>query len=321
MVPGLASVVICAWNNWPDLEMATESALHQSYQPVEVIVVDNSSSDATAEEFPKRFGERVHYFRQPNRDTAGAYNAGFKVSRGEFIQFLDGDDVLAPNKIEKQVEVFRCNPQIDIVYGDLRIFQDEPGAATEGYPSTKREDDVLRAVLTSQPGICPDLGTLFRRRTIERIGPWDEELYVEDVDYLVRAAWAGCRFGHCPGGPMGFARVHPSAKTQNRQTMAIGLEAVWKKALGYVTQEPYRSLVAARLSRHWMYMALACDHLRRREALAKLALARQTSPATILAPTYAAACMAVLLPGRKYLWQAARRQPVRRMLNRLFHIW
>ncbi len=52
IVPGLVSVVICAWNNWPDLEMTIESALHQSYQPIEVIVVDNSSTDATAEEVP-----------------------------------------------------------------------------------------------------------------------------------------------------------------------------------------------------------------------------------------------------------------------------
>ena len=82
IVQGMVSVVICAWNNWPDLEMTIESALHQSYQNIEVIVVDNSSSDATAEEVPSRFGERVRYIRQPNRDTAGAYNAGFEVARG-----------------------------------------------------------------------------------------------------------------------------------------------------------------------------------------------------------------------------------------------
>src|SRR5579859_2411960 len=112
--PESVSVVICAWNNWPDLEMTIESALHQSHQPLEVIVVDNSSTDATHQEVPSRFGQRVRYIRQPNKECAGAYNTGFAVARGEYIQFVDGDDVLAPNKIEKEMEVFRANPELDI---------------------------------------------------------------------------------------------------------------------------------------------------------------------------------------------------------------
>src|SRR5947209_19653147 len=107
MIPGLVSIVVCTYNNWPDVELTIASALHQSYRPVEVIGVDNSSTGITPTEVPKHFGQSVLYIRQPNKECAGAYNTGFGVSRGEFIQFLDGDDVLAPNKIHKQVEVFR----------------------------------------------------------------------------------------------------------------------------------------------------------------------------------------------------------------------
>src|SRR3974390_844203 len=121
VVSGLVSVVITAWNNWPDLEMAIESALNQSYRPLEVIVVDNSSSDATPEEVSRRFGSRVRYVCQPNRECAGAHNTGFSLASGEFIQFLAGDDVLAPNKIAKQMEIFKANPELDIVYGDIRM--------------------------------------------------------------------------------------------------------------------------------------------------------------------------------------------------------
>src|SRR5258706_6658209 len=100
VIPGLVSVVICTYNNWPDVEMTIESALHQSYQPIEVIVVDNSSTDATHEEVPRRFGHRVRYIRQPNKGWyASQNNLGFAVACGELIQFVDGDDVLAPNKI------------------------------------------------------------------------------------------------------------------------------------------------------------------------------------------------------------------------------
>src|SRR5579862_4238297 len=128
VVPGLASVVICAWNNWPDLDMAIQSALNQSYRPVEVIVVDNSSTDATFPEVRRRFGRFIQYICQPNKDTAGAYNAGFELARGEFVQFIDGVDVLAPNKLEKQIEIFQSDPSLDIVYGDIGIFQTSAGA-------------------------------------------------------------------------------------------------------------------------------------------------------------------------------------------------
>src|SRR5581483_3839019 len=127
MIPGLVSVVVCTYNNWPDVELTIQSALHQSYRPLEVIVVDNSSTDATGDEVPKRFVGSVRYIRQPNRDCAGAYNAGFAIAKGEFIQFVDGDDVLAPNKIRKQLEVFRSDPETDIVYGDVRMFQTAAG--------------------------------------------------------------------------------------------------------------------------------------------------------------------------------------------------
>jgi len=93
LVPGSVSVIITAWNNWPDLDMAIASALCQSVPPHEVIVVDNSSTDATEEEVQRRYGSRVRYFRQPNRECAGAHNAGFSLASGEFVQFLAGDDI------------------------------------------------------------------------------------------------------------------------------------------------------------------------------------------------------------------------------------
>ena len=113
MIVGSVSVVICAWNNWPDLEMTIASALHQSLPPLEVIVVDNSSTDETSMEVARRFGHRVRYLCQPNLGCAGAYNTGFAIASGEFIQFIAGDDILAPNKLEKQLEVFRAKPELE----------------------------------------------------------------------------------------------------------------------------------------------------------------------------------------------------------------
>ena len=311
IVPGLVSVVICAWNNWPDLEMTIESALHQSYQNIEVIVVDNSSTDATAEEVPSRVGDRVRYIYQPNKDTSGAYNTGFEVARGEYIQFVDGDDVLAPNKIEKQMEVFRADPELDIVYGDARMFQTQAGVANWIDPSTQQEDDIWHALISSHVGISA-LGTLWHRRAIEKVGPWDESLYVEDLDYLLRSAWAGCRFVHCAGGPMGFSRVRPRQKTEDTAAIGRGIEAVWSKALGYVTLEPYRRLIAAELARHRFSMALSRD-ISKQEALAILARARALSPTTVPMSMYLTTRAAILVPAIRAPWLRKIRRSV---LNR-----
>lgn len=314
-VPGLVSVVICTWNNWPDVEMAIESALQQSYRPIEVIVVDNSSADATLTEVGKRFGSRIRKIVQPNKDTAGAYNAGFDAAQGEFIQFLDGDDVLAPNKIEKQVGMFRIDPLLDIVYGEISVFQAQAGPARWDFPPTRKEDDMLMAVLTSRVGICTDLGMLFRRRALDKTGPWDENLYVEDLDYLLRAAWAGCRFGFCAGGPMGFARARNGSKTWDQEAMNRGNEAVWTKALGYIATQPYRDLVLAKLARLRLSMALSGTCANDGTALEMLRLARNTSPREISCFTYAAAWAALKFPPFRCLLRSRLVRLARRALD------
>jgi glycosyltransferase involved in cell wall biosynthesis len=300
MIPGLVSVVVCAWNNWPDLEMTIESALHQSYRSIEVIVVDNSSTDETANEIPGRFGGRVRYLRQPNKDCAGAYNAGYAVATGEFVQFVDGDDVLAPNKIEKQVEMFRADPKLDIVYGDVRMFQTTAGVATWNDPPTREERDMLHALLRPAPGICA-LGTLFHRRVMERVGAWDENLYIEDHDYFLRAAWAGCEFGHCSSVPLGFARERIGQKTKNDLAMAAGAVALWEKTLSYVTREPYRRLVAVELARCRLNLALS-KNTSSREAIKNLALARAASPELVSLLWYALFRTSIVLPALRSPW-------------------
>lgn len=302
----LVSIVICAWNNWPDLEMTIESALRQSHEPIEVIVVDNASADATEAEVKSRFSDRVRYIRQENRGDSGAYNTGFRMARGEFIQFVDGDDVLAPGKIERQIAMFQAKPDLDIVYGDIRHFQTVGGAASWTDVATQPEEDILREIIAPRGGWSgiSALGTLFRKPALERVGPWDETLYISDLDYLLRAAWAGCRFGHCPGSPMGFARRRPGQMSAKRLQMQLGLEAVWDKALGYITREPYRSMLADRLADCRFHLAVSRGRFDVSDALKKLALARATSPRKVSALAYAIGYATIVLPGGSFLMRS-----------------
>lgn len=279
--------------------MAVAGALCQSYAPVEVIVVDNGSTDDTAQELRARFGSLARYVRQTNRDTAGAYNTGLQHSHGIFVQFMDGDDVLAPTKIAAQVAAF-ADPGVDVVYGDVRMFQSDGGPAGWIDPALHASADIWELLLGEHVGLSA-LGTLWRRSALERIGRWDEALYVEDLDYFLRAAAAGCRFTHTAGGPMGFARVRRGQKTGDAAAMAQGLEAVWDKALRYVRDEPYRSRVAALAARQKLKLALD-TRLPRAAALDKLRQARECGPETITPLIFHLARAAIHAPALRPAW-------------------
>lgn len=318
VTPGLVSVVIVGHNNWPDLEMAIQSALHQSYRPVEVIVVDNGSSDATPIEVPKLFGSAVRYLRQVNRGAASGYNAGVQQSRGEFVQLLEGDDLLAPNKIEKQVEVFRSDADVDIVYGDGRAFHSHAGINQwQDCPSREYPDMVAALVdpKTEFVGLLTHT-LLYRRRTLERVGPWDETQVQTILDHSLRSAWSGCRFRYCPRS-LCFYRRRPGQMSEDSAAMRRSVEDFWVKALGYITSEPYRSGVLERLSRLRFYMGIFGDGLTTRQALGKLAQAHSGSPRSISWADVGFAGALVLLPGGRWLASSPGLRPVRSVLRRL----
>lgn len=314
--PALVTIAIVAYNNWPDLEIAIQSALRQTYPVIEVIVIDNSSTDETPVEVPKRFGNRVRYVRQPNVFDRGAYNTGIRLATGTFIQFLDGDDLLAPNKIEKQMEVFQSDSTVDIVYGEVRNFQSHTGIPHWHNWKTTAHDDVLMALLDPE-GFTAGLwvgNVLFRLKSFEKTGLWDEALHNSDWEYYIRAAWLGCRFRFCPGSVF-FSQRRPGDMTSDVAAV-LGMEDVWEKALAYVTREPYRGMIAKNLSRLRFDLAIAKDLLYYSEALSKLKLTR-TGPYSISPLAYTLGYLLISMPGgRKLAWSAWLRF-IRKVIARL----
>jgi glycosyltransferase involved in cell wall biosynthesis len=299
------TVVVVAYNNWPDVELAVQSALCQSHRAVEVIVVDNSSTDATPRELPARFADRIRYVRQPNTRDSGAYNTGMRLARGAFVQFLDGDDLLAPDKLEKQLAAFAADPSAEAVFGDVRTFHTLPGPVQSCDSSPRDRDDMLLAFLERYGNlVIPMVGMLFRRPALERIGPFDETIYCSDVDYELRALWAGCRFRYCEGNPAAFYRVRPGQMSSDRHAMAASQEAIWRKAAGYMTREPYAALARANLAWTMYMLAVRRTGLTVREALRKLDEARAVSAQTVPPLAYLAGVAVILMPWRSLVLDA-----------------
>jgi glycosyltransferase involved in cell wall biosynthesis len=294
---GLVSIIIVAHNNWPDLELAVQSALHQSYKPIEVIVVDNSSNDGTTQLVQKLFGGRICYMRQPNTNEGGGRNAGIRLAAGEFIQFLDGDDFLAPDKIQKQIAMLNAAPEVDIVYGDVRQFQTAAGPAAWQDWDTGDYIDMLATLLSPKgngAGLLPH-SVVFRRRALERVGPWIESDPIpegavhayggSDQDYWLRAASSGCRFQYCPGS-LCFYRRRPGQMNSDSRAMTRGMEPVFFRAREYITQEPYRTAVSKRLGQLLFYLAVSERESNVKASLSKLQKAREVSPDFVTLPAF-----------------------------------
>jgi len=168
------SVIIPAYNSEQYLAEALDSVAVQGYAPLEVIVVDDGSTDGTAgvvARFPS-----VRYLYQANRGPASARNAGLGLANGELVAFLDADDVWSHAKLEIQERLLSGDPRAGIILGQTQLARHVPGAPLGASP-------------IGEPGLVISLASaLFRRSAFERVGLLDESLrFSEDTDWFLRA--------------------------------------------------------------------------------------------------------------------------------------
>jgi len=108
------SIIIPTYNQSQYLEEAIESVLNQTYKNIEIIIVDDGSTDNTSE-VVKSFDNKIIYIQQKNKGASGARNTGIKKANGQYIAFLDADDMWLKNKLEKQIEFIQNNPEIGLL--------------------------------------------------------------------------------------------------------------------------------------------------------------------------------------------------------------
>jgi glycosyltransferase involved in cell wall biosynthesis len=230
--PGLVSVILPTYNRAYSVGQAIQSVLDQTYRPIEIIVVDDGSTDKTSE-VVARFGSDVRYVAQENAGVAAARNHGFAIARGEFVALIDSDDTWYPHKLEMQVAFLRKFPEAGMVWTDMTAVRDNGEKVYDAYLrifykayERVRTEDFMRNV-----GSIADLRvdvpnevaarnmyvgdifsqliggtlvhtptTLLRRERVRGTGGYDEELRPngEDFDFHLRTAVQG---------PVGFLDV------------------------------------------------------------------------------------------------------------------
>ena len=117
----LISVIIPAYNRERYLPEAIDSILSQSYRPIDIILVDDGSTDGTAD-VAASFSEDVRYFFQPNSGCGAALNTGLTKADGDYLSFLDSDDLWTKNKLKLQIDALNSDPEIDMVFGHVTHF-------------------------------------------------------------------------------------------------------------------------------------------------------------------------------------------------------
>jgi len=216
----LISVIIPAYNCERFLREAVESVLGQNYSPVELIIVDDGSTDGTAS-VARSFPETVRYLHQTNQGPAAARNRGIEHAQGSLIAFADADDLWPATKLELQLSYLVRDPKIDIVLGRIQQVQ-----------LSETNDGETRAEEFAEPAFSVNLGSAIMRKSVfERVGLFDETMrYSEDVDWFMRAREAGAAIVTIDAITL-FYRQHEQNMTRGKSTSELNVLKALKRSL------------------------------------------------------------------------------------------
>lgn len=249
---GLVSVVIPTYNRARYLAEAVESVLAQSYPHVEVIIIDDGSTDDTSA-VAARYASKVRYVWQPNSERGAARNRGLRLARGEFVAFLDSDDVWMPDKLARDLQLFQRRPEIGLVYSDIRLM-DAQGRRLQRIRRPGCHGWVTGHLLREN---FLSIGAhLARTQAFRDAGGFREERELagsEDWEAWVRLS-TRVQFGYV-ASPTTHVRVHPD----NSMSNAAGMERSMWHACALMETADFLTLKQRRaLSRRRATIALVC---------------------------------------------------------------
>lgn len=194
----LVSVIIPCFNAERWLAEAIDSCLQQTYPNIEIIVIDDGSTDNSLE-IIKSYRDKILWQSLPRRGGNHARNTGFALSSGEYVQYLDADDYILPEKIERQV-CFLEETGADIVYGDWRFGHHLPDGTTflDKINVSEAQADILESLLINWWVAVAAL--LYKRTVVENSGGWDENLpAAQDRDFFISVVMNGAKVAYQPG--------------------------------------------------------------------------------------------------------------------------
>lgn len=267
-MPPLVSTVIPVYNNEATIGAAVESVLAQDFRDQEIIVVNDGSTDATAQ-ILRDYKDKIRIVEQPNRGVAAARNAGVKAGSGKFLAFLDADDVWLAGRLAKTVAALDANHEAVLAFSDLIAAEPSGEIRTVITGPAPSMDDLLGALPRIQIGTW-----LMRRSAFERCGGFCEEFRAcggEDLYMLLRARELG-EFAYVSAPLLRYHEPAWSASARKYNLARRKLSAILRERYGERSRIMRRELKRMYAS---SYLQQALQQIDRRELPgAALSLAR-----------------------------------------------
>ena len=220
----MVSVIIPVYNSERYISEAVESVLNQTYRNLQVIVINDGSTDGT-ERALEPYMDHINYFFQENRGVAAARNVGIRSSRGRYIAFLDSDDIWMPEKLENQVSYMIGHPEFKFLYSDYVYFNDDNLDVKDSIPlykNAKPAGCIFHNLVMSSHFLHTST-VLAKREIIEEVGGFDERFRLgEDYELWLRIS-AIYDIGYVEGVFSGYRR-HPGSLTANNYNQEVPWE-------------------------------------------------------------------------------------------------
>jgi len=181
----LVSIITPTYEREDFIEEAVNSALGQTYKNIELLVIDDGSTDGTVDKLKQYESDpRFNYFYQDNQGQSTARNKGLSIAKGEFVCFLDSDNHWAKNKIEESLKLFEIYPDTDIVYANVTLI-DEHGTEISTENMTRHSGNISKYLLRDN---CVSFNTaMVRKKSIDEISGFDSTLRrADDYDFWLR---------------------------------------------------------------------------------------------------------------------------------------
>ena len=246
----LVSIIIPCYNQGEFLGDAINSLLNQSHQYWECLIVNDGSTDAS-ENLAKRWQvreSRIKYIYQDNLGVSSARNNGLNHANGEFIQFLDADDKLEPDKIQSGLNIFSDNPIAQIVVSGAKYFlNNEPNKFRNNIFDNEQwidelwKNEVPLIIRFLEKNLTPINSPLIKKDVFKAVGNFDESMHAcEDWDFWLRCAISKINYFYraIPNSDA-LIRIHAGSTNQNRKKMFLGECELSIKAARQLTNSKY----------------------------------------------------------------------------------
>lgn len=223
------SIVMPSYNQGKYIEASIKSVLNQNYQQIELIVVDNMSTDSTINVL-NRYKSKIKIVREKDNGQTNAINKGFKVATGEVISYLNSDDLLEPKALVHVADYFVHNPKSKIIYGKGQFISAKGGFISFYHTQYPTLSSLFKECVISQPTV------FMRKKVYEEIGLFDENLnYAMDYDYWIRVT-KKYKF-YFLDKTLASTRLHSETKTAQKKEVFQEILKVLKKNYGKVSDE------------------------------------------------------------------------------------